>query len=154
MKYLAIAAVSATFWLAVATLHLILHPVPRVVHVGTAPIVAPRIEPVPAAPPDDFCSSDRLRAVSGNDRLSFWNGIRCGLRAAKPKIDACFPEHPVTQHFKVRVLLGKSGRVLSAVTDERLADTPIGPCIARAVKSVRYPPTDSRMSFVFAYMGE
>jgi hypothetical protein len=142
--------------LSVATLHLILHSPPRVPRFATAQVAAPRLDPAPVAPsvvPVDFCAPDRLRAARRDGNLSHWD-IRCALRTTKPMIDACFPEHPVRQHFKIRLLIGKSGRVLSAVTDERVAGTPAGACVERVMKSVRYAPSASRMAIPIAYMGE
>ncbi len=51
---------------------------------------------------------------------------------------------------RVRVTFAPSGRVTTAVVSGRLAGTPEGSCVARAVRAARVPPFE-RSSFVVAY---
>lgn len=156
MRYVAIAAVGATFWFAVATLRLLMHP-PRcsAPRVATAPVVPPRAAPAPVvrpAAPNDFCAPERLSAARRDGHLSLWD-THCGLLTAKPMIDACFPDHPGRgRRYDIRVVIDPSGRVLSAVADEAVIGAPAAACVARAMKSVRYAPSSGRTEALMPYM--
>jgi hypothetical protein len=75
--------------------------------------------------------------------------ILTAMRAIAPAVSAC-GGGARTGVAEVRVRLGSSGRVQSAVVIGQFAGTPEGTCIARAVRGARVPPF-RQASFDFTY---
>jgi hypothetical protein len=70
------------------------------------------------------------------------NALVAGLKGVQPKINACYNQFKVPGTAMVNVVIGKSGRVTSAVVVGRFAGTPTGACVERAVKRARFPESD------------
>jgi len=69
------------------------------------------------------------------------DAVRDALEGVRPQVQACFgDEHGLAE---VVVIAVSSGRVTTATVSGRFAGTPVGSCIARAVRSARVPPFSS-----------
>jgi hypothetical protein len=124
MKHLAIAAVAATCWLATAPA--------RATADGT------RESCRPAA---------RQRVVPQRmSKTALSNAALVqGMNAVRPLILACYERYGVKGLAMVDVRIARSGRVSSAVvTTGTFARTPTGTCVAKAVRSARFPRSDGR----------
>jgi hypothetical protein len=145
-----LAALAATFWLSVATLRLIVR-APGPANDARPPVLY--VDP-PARPPGPkklgegrLCRIGRIEIdplgrheVVGNPLSKV--AIVNGMTAVHPLIHACYEELAVPGTAMVNVVIGKSGRVTSAVVVGRFAGTPTGACVERAVKRARFPESD------------
>lgn len=124
MKSLAIAALAATFWVG---------PTPARARPDTAPESckpAARHRPPPAPTSKTALSNQALVQ---------------GMNAVRPLILACYERYGVKGTVMVDVRIARSGRVSSAVvTTGTFARTPTGTCVAKAVRSARFPRSDGR----------
>ena len=138
MKYVALAALAATYWFLVAIANLLVGPdyaLPR--QRATNCMMPPRIHqmPPPATlgpylPPPAPVNPIRKSAVLG------------GMNAVKPQIARCYQAYGVPGLALVNVAIAPSGLVSSAKVTGRFADTPTGACVEQAVLSARFPPSD------------
>lgn len=159
MRYVAIAALAATFWLGVATLRIIIHaPAAGRCHqdasLAAAPVPAPTVAPLPAPPPmPDPCGIEGWPHVQRDGWLTF-RDLRCGISAAKPGMRACQRQFSDESfHANMRVLVGRSGRVLSAGFRRPPAGSPLAACLEAAMTSVTYPRSSERYEFILAWQG-
>jgi hypothetical protein len=64
--------------------------------------------------------------------------VRDALEGVRPQVEACFADsHGLAE---VVVIAASSGRITTATVSGRFAGTPVGSCIARAVRGARMPP--------------
>ena len=68
--------------------------------------------------------------------------IVAGMNALRPQIAACYRRYQLPGVAMVNVVIGKSGRVTSAVAVGRFAGTPTGACVEAAAKTARFPTSD------------
>jgi hypothetical protein len=129
VRYLAIAALAATFWLIVATVRVVLYP--------PGPLR-------PAKP--DISSGDRCpwhaSAGAGGDHPLSKVALVNGLLAVKPLVHACYEEYRVPGTAMADIVIAKSGRVSKAVVTGKFAGTPTGDCVEQAVMTATFPPSD------------
>jgi hypothetical protein len=134
MKYVALAALAATYWLLVATAHLLVGDDCRIPRQRTTNcVMPPRVAPVSAAlydPPPP--------PVNPMPKMAF---VR-GMNAVKPQIARCHDAYGVPGMAMVWVVVEPSGRLSSARVTGKFADTPTGACVERAVLTARFPPSD------------
>jgi hypothetical protein len=136
MKYVALAALAATFWLLVATARLLVEgqrhdcrcPRERIVSVRVVPRVAPAS--VAYVPPPGLGNPIRKAAIVS------------GMNAVKPQIARCYAAYGVPGMALVNAVIAPSGLVSSANVTGRFADTPTGACVEQAVLTARFPPSD------------
>ncbi|MDQ3037189.1 MAG: hypothetical protein M3Y87_32650, partial [Myxococcota bacterium] len=63
--------------------------------------------------------------------------VLAAVQAIEPAVRACAEsEHGVAT---VRIVVAGSGRVTTATVSGRFAGTPVGSCVARAVRTGRFP---------------
>jgi hypothetical protein len=134
MKYLALAALAATFWLLVATAHLLVSddsrpPRPRTSH---CMMVSPRFDQMPEPEPLLRSAHNPLRRVA----------VVSGMNAVKPEISRCYQAYGVPGMALVNVAIAPDGLVSSARVTGRFAGTPTGTCVEQAVLTARFPPSD------------
>jgi len=91
------------------------------------PEAAPAIAPEPAAP----APTDLPETPSRDD-------VAAALTAVQPAVVACAAGEGGS--VQVRVTVGSSGRVRTALVSGDFVGTPVGSCIARAVRTARTPP--------------
>jgi hypothetical protein len=161
VRYLAIAALAATFWLSVVTLRLIIHAASHATALcGQAAVVTPTpwppafIELMPAPPPaPDGCGIEGWPDVRRDGWLTF-RDARCGVSAAKPRMRACQRQFPDESfHARMDVLVARSGRVLSAKLRARPDGSSLAGCIEAAMKDVTYPRSTARYAFIVMWQG-
>jgi len=148
VRYVAIAAVAATFWLLLATVRLI-------VHAPSPPALAARVDyerRLAAVPAHHLplcepygCMSEATRArlaaegtLNGPGRAA----LIAGLNAVRPQVHACYEQFYVPGTAMANVVIAPSGRVSSATVTGKFAGTPTGACVEAAVKTARFPPSD------------
>jgi hypothetical protein len=76
--------------------------------------------------------------------LSF-RTFSCVIKAMKEKVAACHTKHDAV----VDIAVSKQGIVASAVTKGELANTPAGDCVAAAVRTVTFPPSDEVITLTY-----
>ncbi|HEY4394470.1 MAG TPA: hypothetical protein VGP64_10425 [Polyangia bacterium] len=134
MKYVALAALAATYWLLVATAHLLVSGYGALPRQRPAPcmMVCPRVAPVPEMPrfPRQVVNPMRRWAVVS------------GMNAVKPQIAQCHEAYGLPGLAMVNVVIAPSGLVSSARVTGRFAGTPTGACVEQAVLTARFPPSD------------
>jgi hypothetical protein len=136
MKYVTLAALAATYWLLVATAHLLVDgdcPRQRSEHCR---LVSVRVDRVPAPPPLPPSSGNPMRKMD----------VVRGMNAVKPQIARCYEAYGVPGMAMVNVVIARSGLVSSARVTGRFADTPTGACVEQAVLTARFPPSDGLMT--------
>jgi len=156
VKYVGFGALVIGYWANVVLLHLVLTggcpgdqsvAPPTPVAAAPAPVVA---APVVRQGSNEFgfhCGIRRLGgevdrfAGSGIGALSK-NALLAGLRGVQPLIHACYLRHKVEGTAMVNVVIAKSGKVAKATVTGKFADTPTGACVAAAVKTASFPPSD------------
>jgi hypothetical protein len=69
------------------------------------------------------------------------------MASVTPAVAACGPDHGVAT---VQITVAHTGRVANAVVSGPLAGTPTGSCVARAVRTARFPEF-SRETFALTY---
>lgn len=76
--------------------------------------------------------------------------VRDVLEGVRPQVEACFGEsHGLAE---VVVIVAGSGRVTTSTVSGRFAGTPVGSCIARAVRGARFPEfTNPRFEVHYQY---
>ena len=111
---------------------------------GAAGSTAPAAAPATAAASRSAESDAELPETP--DRSS----VRDALEGVAPQVQACFgEEHGVVD---VVVMVASSGRVTTCTVSGRFAGTPVGSCIARAVRAARFPPfTQARFEVHYQY---
>jgi len=67
--------------------------------------------------------------------------VVAGMNRVKGKIAECFTQYMVPGMAMVNVVIGRSGRVTSAVVVGKFAGTPTGKCVEQAVKTASFPPS-------------
>ena len=136
-------------WLLVATVHLILtHECPVAQSAAQIPVSPP------ASAPDFKCGITRWQhrhdepfSDSSRPGPISKNAVVAGFNAVKPKVEVCYERYGVPGTAMVNVLIAKSGRVSSAVVTGKLAGTPSGACVERAVMTARFPRSDGLSTF-------
>jgi hypothetical protein len=151
-----IAALSATFWLLVVTLRLILAGGGERAAPTTALVVAPPAAEVPApALPAVDKTARRVGFICGlphhRERtpapLPVGNALSkaavvVGFNALRPQIAECFARYQVPGLAMANVVIAKSGKVSKAAVTGKFAGTPTGACVEAAVKTARFPASD------------
>jgi hypothetical protein len=135
MKYVALAALAATFWFLVAIAHLLVGddcrlPGQRAEHCMRVDVRVARVPAAPYVPPTEPVGPMRKSDV-----------VR-GMNAVKPQIARCYEAYGVPGMAMVNVVIARSGLVSSARVTGRFADTPTGACVEQAVLTARFPPSD------------
>ncbi len=151
MRYVAIAALAATFWLLVATVRLMLHadcrcarpfPVaPAAPPVPTPPFpTPPRIEPLAAAArcPDPVPLAERIRRAERQDSDSP-AAITRGFLDVRPDLCACWDRPGRRGRAGVKLRIAPNGRVSSVSVTGQFVGTPMGACVARVAKTAVFP---------------
>jgi len=165
MRFVALAALSAAFWLLVATVRLIVHP-PAPFAAGTAQIVpatpgiAPTWTPALTVRQGIFRDDHDQGGCGGIYSLEDEPGyapplgrlprseIIAGLDAVKPLIHACYEMYRVSGTAMVNVRGALDGSVRAANVKGRFAGTPTGACVEAAVKTARFPAS---LGFALSY---
>jgi hypothetical protein len=140
MKYVAVAALAATFWFLVAIAHLLVEGdchCPRARSTNCMRAI-PRVAPIPEPPSLQPGPVNPIRKMD----------VVRGMNAVKPQIARCYQAHGVPGMAMVNVVIDPSGLVSSARVTGRFADTPTGACVEQAVLTARFPPSDG---LVMAY---
>jgi len=151
VRYVGYAALVATFWLLVATVHLILtHECPVAQSAAQIPVSTPVAAPAIDARrctitkrqqrPDDVFDQPSSES-SGPGPISK-NALVAGLNAVRPKVQVCYDRYRVPGLAMVNVVIAKSGRVSRAQVRGKFAGTPSGACVEQAVKTAVFPPSD------------
>lgn len=65
--------------------------------------------------------------------------IRSGMGAVAKQAQACFDQHGVAGHVKIKATVDPSGKVTKADATGEFAGTPTGSCVASAAKSASFP---------------
>ncbi|HUQ02815.1 MAG TPA: hypothetical protein VM261_09990 [Kofleriaceae bacterium] len=65
--------------------------------------------------------------------------IRSGMGAVSKQAQACFDQHGVAGHVKIKATVDPSGKVTKADATGEFAGTPTGSCVAAAAKSASFP---------------
>jgi hypothetical protein len=101
-----------------------------------------RAHPCGASP--DSCRETRRheRAVASGKHPLTPMALVQGMRALKPKLKACYERYGVSGEVMVDVRIAPSGRVPSASATGEFAGTPSGRCVAKAVRTARFPRSD------------
>jgi hypothetical protein len=169
VRFVAIAALAATFWLLVATVRLVMSP-PASPRIG---LVTAEIEPAPRqialTPPAVTASlspATIMRYQGGGCGGVFFGPedepghspprvrrlprsvIVAGLNAIKPRVDACYEAYGVPGTALVNVRVGLDGALRSAKVTGKFARTPTGACVEAALLGARFPPS---VAFVTSY---
>jgi len=149
VKYLAIAALAATFWLSVATLRLMIHePGPRArASQMTPPQLSPSAPSGYARRRGYLCTGggpDVMRDVFERHSTLPISRIALisGMNAVRPQINACYERFQVPGMAVVKVVVAETGRVWSAHVTGTFEGTPTGACVEAAVKNAWFPPSD------------
>ena len=66
--------------------------------------------------------------------------VQSGMRAAQPRVSACYARFHVPGNALVHAVIARSGRIESAKVGGALAGTPTGECVERAVKGATFEP--------------
>jgi len=150
VRYLAIAALAATFWLLVATVRLMFSaPAPTaVVLLQGSP--ERRLEPRAAAPIGERPKCNRPYHGSddddpfepGRDNPISKAAVVKGFNAVRPQVADCYRKFQVPGLAMVNVVIARSGGVSQAVVTGKFAGTPTGACVEAAVKAARFPASD------------
>jgi hypothetical protein len=146
------AALVATFWLLVATVHLILT---HECLVARTAAQIPVANPVSAPPTDRHpCSITRRwqhrhddvsdEAYNESSRIGpiSKNAVVAGFNAVRPMVEVCYDMYRIPGIAIVNVVIAKDGRVSSARVTGSFAGTPSGACVERAAKTARFPRSD------------
>ena len=125
MRYVAIVALAAAFWM------------------GTTPARATADDAAESCRPRP---RHRPRPPEPTSRNALSNvALVQGMNSARPLILACYERYGVKGTVMVDVRIARSGRVSSAVvTTGTFARTPTGTCVAKAVRTARFPRSDGR----------
>ena len=154
-----IAALSATFWLLVATLRLILAgDVERAAPTPAPAVVAPAAVAAPPVLDKSYSKHDRHicglphhpeRALAERTHAPEPVGnplpkaaVVAGFNAIRPQIAECFAAYGVPGLAMANVVIAKSGKVSKATVTGKFAGTPTGACVEGAVKTAAFPPSD------------
>ncbi|KAB2885630.1 MAG: AgmX/PglI C-terminal domain-containing protein, partial [Kofleriaceae bacterium] len=65
--------------------------------------------------------------------------IRSGMGAVAKQAQACYDQHGVAGHVKVKATVDPSGKVTKVEAQGAFAGTPTGSCVAAAAKSASFP---------------
>jgi hypothetical protein len=165
VRTVGLAALAIAFWADVVLLRLVLthHCTPEeladeIVAERPAQAVAPDPAPARVGPPaskrergyecalpldveDDVRSHHHVRGFAPDNPLST-SAIVAGMNGIRPAIHDCYVVHAVPGTAMVNVVIGKSGRVTSAVVNGKFAGTPTGACVEHAVTTARFPRSD------------
>ncbi len=152
MRIVGFAALVATFWLLVATFHLILtHECPAPDRVAPVAAIAAPAAPLVAAKGEKHWRGrdcglphphERAPSLEPSRTALSKSALIAGLNAVRPQITACYLEYDVPGTAMVNVVIAKSGRVTSAAVTGKFAGTPTGACVEAAVKTARFPRSD------------
>ncbi len=66
----------------------------------------------------------------------------CAMNSIKGQIAACFARYQTPGTAMMNVVVTQQGAVRAATTTGKFAGTPTGDCVAAAVKTVKFPPSD------------
>lgn len=75
----------------------------------------------------------------------------CAMNSIKGQIAACFARYQTPGTAMVNVSVTRQGAVRVATTTGKFAGTPTGDCVAAAVKTVTFPPSDG-VSFPYPFL--
>jgi hypothetical protein len=64
------------------------------------------------------------------------------MDAMKPRVHDCYNELKVPGVALVTVKIGKNGKVVAADVKGKFEGTPVGACVANAVKAATFPASD------------
>jgi predicted Zn finger-like uncharacterized protein len=96
-----------------------------------------------AGSPKPRVDDDARKSDSGGGSGPLAKGsVVAGMNSVKGKISDCYQQFKVPGMAMVNVVIGKSGRVSSAIVSGKFAGTPTGSCVEKAVKSASFPPSD------------
>lgn len=78
--------------------------------------------------------------------------IKAGMGAVAGKAQACYGQHGVEGHVKVRATVAPSGQVTKVDATGEFAGTPTGACVAAAVKGASFPEwTGASMTVTYSF---
>jgi len=89
------------------------------------------------APPKKTRQTSAPTSSELSDTLSR-SQVQAGMRAVKPAVERCGKGTPGTAMVTVSIA-GATGRVTNATVGGQFAGTPVGSCVARAVRRARFP---------------
>ena len=70
------------------------------------------------------------------------SAVVAGMNGVKGKVSDCYAQYKVPGMAMVNVVIGKNGKVSSATVTGKFAGTPTGACVAKAVRTASFPPSD------------
>jgi hypothetical protein len=97
---------------------------------------SPKKAPTPSAAPSQAPESSKKTGPLGK------SDIVKGMMGVMPKTRACYDQYKVPGTANVNIKVDPSGRVDSADVTGKFAGTPTGDCVAKAVKTARFPASD------------
>jgi hypothetical protein len=78
--------------------------------------------------------------------------IKAGMSSVAGKAQACFAQHGVAGHVKVKAVVSASGAVSKCDATGEFAGTPTGACVAAAVKGASFPSwTGAPMTVTYSF---
>jgi hypothetical protein len=152
VKYVGIAALAATFWLLVATIRLVVDCDCRTARTAEMEAAKARVAVLraalarsestdcPGGPPGLPIRDPSIGTLPGTSLRR--SALVAGMNALRPQMSACYCKYRVPGLAMVNVVIGKSGRVTSAVVTGKFAGTPTGSCVEAAVRTARFPASD------------
>jgi len=124
MRCVAIAVVGATVWLG-----------------ATSARALPDTSPSSSAPRRHRATAPERTSKNALSNLALVQG----MNAVRPLVLACYERYGVPGTAMVDVRIARSGRVSSVVVRTgTFAGTPTGTCVAKAVRTARFPRSDGR----------
>jgi hypothetical protein len=150
VRYVGLGALSAMFWLLVATLRVAVNGDFELRPEAVDREAAAEQRPVPSARAKlgsvndcgvpGIYSIDRTLDVANNPISK--TAVVAGMNAVKPLVSACYLRYRVPGFAMVNVVIDKDGRVCAAAATGKFAGTPTGACVEQAVRTARFPPSD------------
>ncbi|MDJ0764643.1 MAG: hypothetical protein QNJ97_16815 [Myxococcota bacterium] len=75
--------------------------------------------------------------------------VQAGMRSVAARVRQCAKEKRGT--ITLKVVIGPTGRVITAVATGPFAGTPVGTCAAKAVRSARFPKSDQNLTIRYPF---
>jgi hypothetical protein len=132
VRYVALAAVAATFWLLVACGHLMVHEVRR--------------EPIRREP---NARTQVVRPAPAGS-LSRFAVVR-GMNEVKAQVARCYDAERTAGMAMVNIVIAPGGEVSSATVSGRFAGSATGACVQQAVLGARFPASDSGLATPYPF---
>ncbi len=93
------------------------------------------------------CAKHSKAKLSGGD-------VRSAINKVRGRVRSCFSKYSVHGTVKVRIKVKCTGRVIYASPRGKHSSSPVGKCIARAVRGARFPKFKKKStSFTYPFVG-